>query len=117
MSTVRFRLERDRCEGAVVLRPIGELDVAAAPMVREALVGALRAPGGLLVVDCSGLRFVDSSGLSVLAHAHRRIGDGGGELRLASVPERVCRVLELAGMGDVLVRYATVADALGARPA
>lgn len=114
MSSTRFRLEHDRHDGAVVLRPIGELDVAAAPMMREALVGALRAPGGVLVVDCAGLRFVDSSGLSVLAHAQRRVGDGGGELRLAAVPDRICRVIELAGMGDVLVRYPTVADALGA---
>lgn len=110
-----FRLEVDERTGVILLRLIGELDVASAPTVRERLVEMIRAGNKLLVVDCEALSFIDSSGLALLTYAQLRMAEAGGQVRLAAVNRRVRRVLELSGLTDVLACYpdveASLADA------
>ncbi|MCU1490731.1 MAG: anti sigma factor [Acidimicrobiaceae bacterium] len=112
---VAFSLEEKSVEGVAVLQPVGELDISAAGWLRDRLHAAATAsPSSLIVVDCSGLTFVDSSGISVLAHAHLRVEAAGGELRLAALPSRVARVLELSGLIGVLRSFPDIESALTA---
>lgn len=110
---VPFQLEEEHVERGIVLRPIGELDVSSAPAVRDRLIECLRsAAGRLLVFDCEQLGFLDSSGLSLLTYAKVRMDETGGTLRLARVDPRVERVIELAGLSELLARFDTVEQAL-----
>lgn len=83
-----------------VLYVAGELDMATAPALREALLrlAAVEEPTDL-VVDGSGIAFVDSSGLAVLLMGAKRWSQADKRivLRRPSVPLR--RVIELAGAG------------------
>ena len=81
-------------EGAVV-RLVGELDMAEAPALTEAFA-AVDAPS--IVVDLSGLTFLDSSGLRVLVLAHR--ADRPLTLRAPSVA--VARALTVSGVDQLL---------------
>lgn len=115
MSTndpVPFRLEVDERTGVILLRLIGELDVASAPSVRERLIELMRAGNKLLVVDCAALSFIDSSGLALLTYAQLRMAEAGGQVRLAAISRRVRRVLELSGLTEVLACYPDVEEAL-----
>lgn len=81
-----------------VLYVAGELDMATAPALREALLRLASAEDlADLVLDGSGIAFVDSSGLAVLLMGAKRWTHAGRRfvLRRASVPLR--RVVELAG--------------------
>lgn len=73
----------------------GELDLANTRRFAECLAG-LRAP---LIVDLSGLEFVDSTGIDALVAAHRRFGSG---LSVECVPARCWRLFELSGLGELL---------------
>jgi anti-sigma B factor antagonist len=84
-------------ERAVVLL-VGELDLQTAPQLREELVGLLDRGVNDLVLDLADLDFIDSSGLSVLIMALKRLREREGELRLRAVPARARRVLELSGL-------------------
>ena len=53
------------------------------------------AHGGDLVIDLSGVTFIDCAGLGALVGALDSAC--GGTFRFAEVPERVRRVLELTG--------------------
>lgn len=79
-----------------VLTCTGELDIADAPALVRALEG-VTAPR--LVVDLSGLEFIDSSGLSRLLHATHSHPDG----RLATIVSAgpVARILDISGMNGV----------------
>jgi anti-sigma B factor antagonist len=88
-------------EGAPgVLRLEGELDPHTAPLL-EREVAALTERGQIdLVLDLSGLQFIDSSGLRVLIAAHRELTALGGSLALRSPSETAQRLLEITGLVD-----------------
>ncbi|MEW2304188.1 STAS domain-containing protein [Streptomyces sp. NPDC006655] len=101
---------------ASVLTLRGELDHESAVQLREAadqvLSEAPRPP--LVVVDCTGLTFCDSSGISCLIRIHQRLSEQGGVLRLAAVPSSVARVFALTGLGQVIGVYGTLHHAVSA---
>ena len=114
-----FRLAEEELEGVPVVRLVGEIDLAAAPAVRDRLSAlalhlAGRDPGrgGVVVLDLDEVTFIDSTGLSMLVAAHGRFVDSGMEMRVASVPSRVRRVLELTGLDVLLSTYEDVPSAL-----
>ena len=87
-------------EGAgFVLSLYGELDVASAPML-EKQVKRLQWAGAAIVIDLSGLDFVDSTGLHVLIRAFNRVSDG--QLTLLRGSRNVHRVFELTGTDTLL---------------
>lgn len=75
----------------------GELDLASADQADETLQAA-EADGAPLVVDLSGLTFMDSTGLRLILRAARRARENGRSLKLVSGPPRVQRVFRVTGM-------------------
>ena len=61
---------------ALVLSLTGELDLYTAPAVRDALRGAVERAPKRLVVDLSGVTFIDSTALGTLVEARSRLHDG-----------------------------------------
>jgi anti-anti-sigma factor len=80
----------------------GRLDVSAAADVRMALVEAVSAGSGDLLLDLSGLTALDATGLGVLVGAHRRAQRAGRLLVLRDVPPAVARLLFLTRLDKVL---------------
>jgi anti-sigma B factor antagonist len=95
-----FRMEVDESEpGRHVLRLFGELDLVSADAVQHALVALA---GSAVVADLSRLEFIDSTGLSALLRARRRVSDAGHRLELRGAQGPTRRVFEAAGLADVL---------------
>jgi anti-anti-sigma factor len=59
----------------------GELDLASADKLEEAIRVAEKATAGAIVVDLTHLRFMDCRGLNVLLRAHTRSGQDGDRIR------------------------------------
>jgi len=79
----------------VVVRATGELDLATAPALRRAIAGA-GSPGPVeLVVDLSGVSFVDAAGLGALLDGSEAVRRGGGDLCLTSPSPMLRRMLRL----------------------
>ena len=81
-----------------VVRLVGELDVAGAPEVRARLEGL----DGDVEIDCSGLTFIDSSGLGLFVAVHRACDARGAKLMIVDPSPRVSQLLELTGLNAVL---------------
>jgi anti-sigma B factor antagonist len=81
--------------GRFVVSLTGELDLASAPSLERALAEAEAAGPGGIVVDLSGLEFMDSTGLQSLIAAFKRAKSDGYELRLRRGRHQVQRVFEL----------------------
>ncbi|MFI6848241.1 STAS domain-containing protein [Kitasatospora sp. NBC_00085] len=90
---------RPWAEGTVLILR-GELDLDTAEPVRAALDRALESPGTVVVIDCGGLEFCDSTGLNVMLRARARAEGDGGRIELARPRPLVLRMLELTGATD-----------------
>ena len=87
----------------LLLELSGELDHHAARQAMEDIELAVDAALPLkLVLDLSGVSFMDSSGIAVLLRAHRRMLALGGSLLVCHVPEQAKRVLDAAGLGRLI---------------
>jgi len=94
MDLVQLEIE-ERGE-VVVARVTGELDLAGAPSTGEAIAEAVPTSARGLVVDFSGLEFIDSSGIAMLFNLARRLSGRRQELRVVAVDGKpVARVLEI----------------------
>ena len=77
-------------------RVTGELDMASAPTLHEAMRPVVEATGGLtLVLD--GLTFIDSYGLRSLVELSSEL-NGSGPLVLSDISPSVQRVLDIVGI-------------------
>ena len=90
--------DRDR----VVVRPSGELDLTSVEVVDRELRELVAAGFDHLVVDLRGVTFMDSSGLALLLRWTRSARADGISLEVHPGGRDVMRVVDLAGVRDVL---------------
>lgn len=88
-------------DGLAAVAPRGEIDITTAPEVRAALSAALDRGATGIVVDLEGVTFMDSSGLSVLVGAHRRLTRRGGRLEVVGAGPAIEKTLRLTGLAGV----------------
>lgn len=97
VQLVPFETELEELEdGSVCVDAHGELDLATASRLEEALEECAREHPRRLVVDLADVPFVDAAGLRVLISAHDRQERDGGEFAIRRPSRPVLRLLELA---------------------
>jgi anti-sigma B factor antagonist len=103
----------DRRDGAVVVSLAGELDLYNASAVRETLLECCAEEPQRLVVDLSGVTFLDSTALGVLIEARTRLANRRGFL-LASPGLETRRALEISGLDRHFTVHESLEQALSA---
>jgi len=96
-------------EGDAVCRPVGELESYTVSQFRQAL-SELASPG-LLVIDLSGVAFIDSAGLGALIGGIRHTRELGGQVAVACSRPTLVRLLRTTGFDRVVTVTDTVAGA------
>ena len=89
----------DVVDGARIVRLVGELDIATGPQLAAVLDAC---DGTTICVDITGVTFVDSSGLAVLARAHRHAGDHEAALTVQNAAPNVRKVFEITNLDFLL---------------
>jgi anti-anti-sigma factor len=92
----------------------GECDITMAPVLREQLLGLLARQSATMVLDLSGLDFVDCAGARVLLATGRRAALLGGTMVIAAPTPPVARLLRLTGLDRQLTVFPTAGAALAA---
>lgn len=106
-------LRLEEIGASLVARVSGDLDLAVADDLRTALDCAMGDSGTrYLVLDLSGVGFIDSSGLGVILGRYRRLLQEGGKVVLVGLAPTVKRVLELSGLLRIMREYSSAEDAL-----
>jgi len=90
----------------------GELDLFVQPDLRDSLAAADRLGVHTVVVDLSGVSFLDSTICGALVGEAKRRQAAGGELILVTNGPPTSRVLEVAGIDRVIPTFATLHGAL-----
>lgn len=81
----------------IVLALTGELDLASAPELGRQLRELGCTHPGRLLIDLSGLDFMDSTGIALLIRAQGSANSNGHRLTLRPGPAQVQRLFELTG--------------------
>lgn len=84
-------------DGKLVAVLSGEFDTAAALEAEQALSPLLKAEGQDIVIDCSKLEYIASSGLRILLNIVKKAKSGGNKVVLKGVNDVIREVLELTG--------------------
>jgi anti-anti-sigma factor len=110
-----FKLsERELRPGCREIRVEGELDLAVADELREALDRAL-AESSEILIQLETCDFIDSTGIAVLVHAHQQAAKEGKRAVAVCAPSsQVFRVLSVTGLTDNGLVFESVEDALAA---
>lgn len=92
----------------------GEIDLHTAPELKAALLDVGSSPSARVVLDLSGVSFIDSTGIGALVGALKKTREAGGQLAFVGAKSRVQRVFQIAGLWKALPFYDSRDAALAA---
>lgn len=80
----------------------GEIDAYTAPKLRETLMPYGDNEGMKLLVDLSGVSYMDSTGLGVFVGLFKSLRGKDGELLLTGLSNRLKRLFDITGLTDIM---------------
>jgi anti-sigma B factor antagonist len=80
----------------------GEVDLTESGELRAVLADACAGPHRTAIVDLSGVTFMGSSGMGVLAQQYHTMAAEGRALQVTGCPPRLRRAFEVTGLDQVL---------------
>jgi anti-sigma B factor antagonist len=95
-----FRISVRDDDGTATVTVEGEIDVATAPALRDELYRLIEQGANRIVVDLSGMDFIDSTGLGVFVGALKRAREGGGGIELRGLKPSARKVFEITGLSS-----------------
>lgn len=97
----------------MVTRLIGEFDQQSAALVRDTLEHAILVELiDHLVLNLSGLTFMDSTGIGVLIGRYKQMTQRGGRIVVCGLSPTITRLFELSGLSKIITIAASEEDAL-----
>jgi anti-sigma B factor antagonist len=94
-----LKVKERRLDASVSPELKGEFLVLCKPQLKE------------LIIDLSDVEFCDSSGLSALLIAERKMRENGGVVKLAGVQKKVMTLIKISHLDRAFELYDTVAKA------
>ena len=107
-----LRLLVETSPGHVLIRASGELDVSNSASLTQAGEDAMADGYKTVLIDFSGITFMDSTGLSALVALHRHASARDAYVAVVAPGESARRLIELMGLDETLHLHASVEEAL-----
>lgn len=90
----------------------GHLDTLSSQPLEERLIKVIEGGERLLLIDCTSLEYVNSSGLKAILVAAKMLETAGGKLVLCGLSPRVLMIFEMIGFTRILAILPTREEAL-----
>jgi anti-anti-sigma factor len=81
----------------------GEIDLHRSPRVERSLASMIKKKPDRIIVDLSGVTFIDSSGMAVLIRALQNVKEYGGKLSLSGMNDNLRPIFETAQLDQLFV--------------
>ena len=108
----RFRVAARPGRERLILELQGELDMASADLLGDALAGANLANSDAVVLDLGGVSFADSTGLKAIFRVRKLVNEGGRKFAVTRGSPQVQRLLGLTRLDEHLQMLQTPDDEL-----
>jgi anti-sigma B factor antagonist len=96
--------------GGTIVAISGEVDVCTEALLQQSLLRIVRECGAKLMLDMSGVSFMDCAGLRALLLSRRRAEMRGVFLRVIATSAAVRRIIELTGAQEALAMERITTD-------
>ena len=93
--------EKEQTPDGLMIRVQGEVDLYSSPDLRGVILKSVPSTKGDLLIDLSGVTYIDSSGVATLVEGLRRARESGIGFALVAPSPAVMQVLELARLDSV----------------
>jgi anti-sigma B factor antagonist len=100
-------------DATTVVTVTGEIDVYTAPKLRDLITDLVGQGRYHLVIDMTGVEFLDSTGLGVLVGGLKKVRANQGSLQLVCNRERLLKIFRITGLAKVFRIHASTDEALG----
>jgi anti-anti-sigma factor len=100
-------------DGIAVLAVAGEIDLATAPALEEAITSALANDPTALVIELSAVTFMASAGMQILATTQEKVSKSAQFAVVADSPATSIPI-QLTGLDEIFSLYPTLDEALTA---
>jgi anti-sigma B factor antagonist len=97
-----------------ILVLVGEIDLSVGEWLLAKIVGLLRGGDVPLLIDMTGVRFCDSTGLNVAVDAKRHADACGCTLMFFGLSERVEKLFQITAIDRLIQTYPTLGEAAAA---
>jgi anti-sigma B factor antagonist len=104
-------LERSGEDVSIVILE-GEVDIYSAPRFKEALLQGIEQGARTIIVDLTGVTFIDSTALGVLVSGAKRVRPRNGSLDIVCNDENITRIFEITGLDRIFGIYGSRQEAL-----
>jgi anti-sigma B factor antagonist len=108
-----FQLSWQAEDNVCVIKTVGDLDIVTSRQLDDAL-GHTRKTHRQIVLDLSGVEFMDTSSLAVIVGHWKSLEAAGGSLALAGARYQSTKSLWITGLADRIPLYPTVQEAIDA---
>ncbi len=104
---------QEHSTGTVIVFALhGRLTLESFGRLRDRVRTLVDQGGRRLVLDLSGVSYVDSIGVAELVRCQVIVGNQGGQLVLAELPTQITRLLHVTKLDQIFARFGTVAQAI-----
>lgn len=107
-----MNIQEERNNGIAVLALTGEININSSPELRKKFAAIIEANEKKILVDFSGVSYLDSSGLATLIEILQRLKKIGGKLRFCSISQKVKNVFEITKLINLFEIFDSRKDAL-----
>ncbi len=105
-------LKTDKDGDNVIVSVVGDIDMSSSNQVRDALTPLFQNNNKMVVVDLSGVSYIDSSGIATLVEGLQWSHNSKNKFRLAALTPGVKDVFEIARLLTVFEVFDTKEQAL-----
>ena len=107
-----LQIQTENTDDGVILRPIGEIDLSCAALLRQRLKQVQTDEPGRLVIDLSEVPYMDSSGVATLVEAMQIARRTNSKIVLCRLQDKVRSIFEIARLDMVFKIVGRADDAL-----
>lgn len=93
----------DRDKNAWVIKLDGEVDIYTSPKMKEVLIDSLKEKDIDILIDCSNLEYVDSTGLGVLISVLKRVRESENKIIITNLKPNIRKLFDITGLDKVFL--------------
>ena len=115
MAVLNFHIQDEPLHGDLMLIKLqGEVDLYAAPDLKDHVNNAIEGGKTLLILDLSDATFIDSTTLGILVSGMKRLRPRGGRLAVLCPDPTMAKIFDITGLNRMFSVHETREDAIAA---